>query len=282
MVATLRRHKVGVLFAIGGDGTLRGAQVIVDEIRRQRLQIAVIGIPKTIDNDLQWTERSFGFATAVAEAKNVLAGAHAEAMGAWNGIGLVKLMGRHSGFISAHATLSSNDVNFCLVPEVPFDLEGGFFDALEHRIRERHHAVVAVAEGAGQELVARVGGPATDASGNIKLADIGTFLRDRIPEHFERRGVSVTVKYIDPSYAIRSVPANPLDSEFCLVLGQNAVHAAMSGRTNLVIGYWNRSFVHVPAPLATAGRRQIDLNGDLWRSVLETTGQPGSMQSPGT
>jgi 6-phosphofructokinase 1 len=282
MVDTLVRHRVGILFTIGGDGTLRGAQAIAGEIRARGLPIAVVGIPKTIDNDLKWTTRSFGFATAVDEAKTSLAGAHAEAIGAWNGIGLVKLMGRHSGFIAAHATLSSSDVNFCMVPEVPFALEGedGLLAVLERRIAARHHAVIVVAEGAGQELLERDGPPKRDASGNVKLGDIGTFLKQRIEQHFRAREIPISIKYIDPSYTIRSVRANPLDSEFCLVLGQHAVHAGMSGRTNLVVGHWNQAFVHVPIELATSGRRNVDPRADLWRSVLHTTGQPANMGSP--
>ena len=279
MVDTLERHGVGILFTIGGDGTLRGAQAIAEEVRRRGSAISVVGIPKTIDNDLQWTTRSFGFATAVDEAQRSLTGAHAEAIGAWNGIGLVKLMGRHSGFIAAHATLSSSDVNFCMVPEVPFSLDGeaGFLSVLERRIESRHHAVVVVAEGAGQELVEREGPPDRDASGNVKLVDIGSFLKQRIEQHFRSRSIDVSIKYIDPSYTIRSLRANPTDSEFCLVLGQHAVHAGMSGRTNLVVGHWNQSFVHVPIELSTTARRNIDPHGDLWRSVLHTTGQPANM-----
>lgn len=280
MVDTLERRGVRILFTLGGDGTLRGAQAIAQEIRERGLPMAVIGIPKTIDNDLRWTVRSFGFATAVDEAQTSLAAAHTEAHGAWNGIGLVKLMGRHSGFIAAHATLSNSDVNFCLVPEVPFALDGGrgFLSMLERRIRERHHAVVVAAEGAGQDLIERQGPERRDASGNSRLADVGVFLKDQIAAHFRDRDIPVTIKYIDPSYTIRSVPANPTDSEYCLVLGQHAVHAGMSGRTNLLIGHWNHAFVHVPMHLATSGRRQIDPDSDLWRTVLHTTGQPAVMR----
>jgi 6-phosphofructokinase 1 len=279
MVDTLERYGVGILFTIGGDGTLRGAQAIAEEVAKRGKAIAVVGIPKTIDNDLQWTTRSFGFATAVDQAKTSLAGAHAEAVGAWNGIGLVKLMGRHAGFIAAHATLSSSDVNFCMVPEVPFSLEGdnGFLAVLERRLEARHHAVVVVAEGAGQDLLERDGPVGRDASGNVKLGDIGVFLKQRIEQHFRDRDVPVTIKYIDPSYTIRSVRANPMDSEFCLVLGQHAVHAGMSGRTNLVVGHWNQAFVHVPMHLSSSERRSINPRADLWRSVLHSTGQPPHM-----
>ena len=277
LVATLRRDRVRILFTIGGDGTLRGALALHEEIVRQGLDIAVIGVPKTIDNDLPWTERSFGFTTAVEEASRVLAGAHVEARGAWNGVGLVKLMGRHSGFIAEHATLANSDVNFCLIPEVPFTLagQGGFLEALGRRLEERGHALVAVAEGAGQELLEDRG--ESDPSGNKRLSDIGVFLKSEIRRHFSEQGSDVTVKYIDPSYTIRSLPANALDSELCLMLGQYAVHAGMAGRTAMSVGYWNQRFTHIPLTLVTKGRRKVDPKRNAWQRVLGMTGQPRSM-----
>ena len=261
MVDTLLAQKVSILFAIGGDGTLRGAHAICEEVARRKLPIAVVGIPKTIDNDLVWTERTFGFGTAVEEAGRVLAAAHAEARGAWNGIGLVKLMGRHAGFIAAHATLGNADVNFCLVPEVPLILDGetGFLHALERRLLEKHHAVVVVAEGTGQDLLRTTDEVECDASGNTRLNDIGVFLRDRVAQYFAARGFPTTIRYIDPSYAIRSTPANTFDAEFCLRLGQHAVHAGMSGRTDMLVGYWSRHFTYVPIPVAVGRRRQLQV-----------------------
>ncbi|MCX7600501.1 MAG: ATP-dependent 6-phosphofructokinase [Meiothermus sp.] len=274
MIERLQQLGVRILFAVGGDGTLRGASALVQEIQKRNLAISVIGIPKTIDNDIEWIERSFGVATAVEEATRALEAAHAEARGAYNGIGLVKLMGRHSGFITAHATLANADVNFCLVPEVPFSLEG-FLAALEERLLTRHHAVIALAEGAGQDLIE--GEVTRDASGNIKLKDIGLFLKEAIGRHFDRKGLETTIKYIDPSYIIRSVPANAVDSEYCLALGQHAVHAGMSGRTDMMVGYWNQHFTHVPIALATQKRKQIDPQSELWQQVLGATGQPRGM-----
>jgi 6-phosphofructokinase 1 len=279
MVDRLVRHEVGILFVIGGDGGLKGASALAGEISRRGLAIAVVGIPKTIDNDLMWTARSFGFDTAVEAASTAIQCAHVEAQGAWNGVGLVKLMGRHSGFIAAHATLATSEVNFCLVPEEHFALDGetGFLRALERRLDEKRHAVVVVAEGAGQDLLEGEGEPARDASGNLKLKDIGLFLRQRIGEHLAGRGKDCPVRYIDPSYAIRSLPANSFDAQYCLVLGQYAVHAGMAGRTNMVVGMWNQRFVHVPIPLAVDKQRQLDRGGDLWRRVLDSTGQPATM-----
>jgi 6-phosphofructokinase 1 len=274
MVDTLERMNVGILFTIGGDGTLRGAQAIAGEVGRRGLKIGVIGVPKTIDNDISCVQRSFGFETAVSEAGRAIVSAHTEATGARNGVGLVKLMGRESGFIAAFAALACNDVNFCLVPEIPFTLDG-FLKALEARLERKGHAVIVVGEGAGQDLM-QTGGE-RDASGNVRFGDIGLFLRDGINEHFKGLGRELTLKYIDPSYIIRSVPANAHDSAFCLLLGHNAVHAGMAGRTSMVVGDWGGEFTHVPIAMAVSRRKKIDPRGRLWSIVLASTGQPAVM-----
>ncbi len=275
MVDTLERMRIGILFTIGGDGTLRGAHAMVEEIEKRGLKIAIIGIPKTIDNDIAFIQASFGFQTAISEARRVTYSAHTEAEGSRNGIGLVKLMGRESGFIAAHACLADSQVNFCLIPEVPFRLET-FLPALRERLERRSHAVVVVGEGAGQELLEKNRG--RDASGNIRLADIGIFLREQIQSYFAQAGIEITLKYIDPSYTIRSLPANAFDAAFCLLLAHNAVHAGMAGRTDMVVGFWRNSFTHVPIPLAVSQRRKIDPLGWLWNSVLAATGQPADLR----
>ena len=279
MADTLVRHGVEILFAIGGDGTLRGASALDAELRRRDLSISVIGIPKTIDNDLQWTDRTFGFVTAVEAALKAVDAAHEEARGYLNGVGIVKLMGRLSGFIAAGTTLASADVNYCLVPEFPFVLEGesGFLRTLERRLDATRHALVVVAEGAGQEWLRDPAHVTRDASGNPTLEDIGVYLRDRVRDHFRRAGKPVSLKYIDPSYTIRSLPANAFDSAYCLILGQHAVHAGMAGRTDVMIGHWNGKFVHVPIRRGVASRKQVGV--DLWQRVLEATGQPSSSRS---
>ncbi len=274
MVDTLERMNVSLLFTIGGDGTLRGAQAMAEEIARRNLKIAVIGIPKTIDNDIRYVEQSFGFDTAVTETRTAIYSAKSEADGARNGIGLVKLMGRQSGFIAAYATLANSVVNFCLIPEVRFTLEG-FLEALRTRLEKRGHAVIVAGEGAGQDLMAAT--DARDASGNIRLGDIGIFLRDQIQQHFKKIATDVSLKYIDPSYTIRSMPANARDSAFCLLLGHAAVHAGMAGRTNMVVGFWKNEFTHLPIAQAVSGRKQIDPQGKFWTSVLTSTGQPKEM-----
>lgn len=273
IVDRMEELKIDILFAVGGDGTQKGALRIADEIARRGKRMAVVGIPKTIDNDLSFVERSFGFETAVSQAVQAVEAAHTEARGAIDGIGIVKVMGRESGFIAAHTALASNDVNFVLVPEVPFDIDGpnGLLANLEKRLNVRDHAVVLVAEGAGQHLVEVSG---TDASGNKKLGDIGAYLAQRANAYFKDKDREVTVKYIDPSYIIRAHEANPTDSVYCARLGANAVHAAMSGRTGCVVGLVNHRLVHVPIELATQYRNRVKINSPLWRDVLETTGQP--------
>ena len=275
MVEWLERLGIGILFVIGGDGTLQGAHAISREIATRNLKISVIGVPKTIDNDIEFVQKTFGFETAVSEARRATYAANAEAEAAKNGIGLVKLMGRDSGFIAAYVVLVDGHVNFCLVPEVPFSLER-FLGELQKRIVRRGHAVIVVAEGAGRDLTTRH--DERDASGNIKHGDIGIFLRDAITRHFQGSPTPVTLKYIDPSYSIRSVPAIAHDSAFCLLLGHNAVHAGMSGRTDMFVGFWNHQFTHVPIALAVGARKRIDPESTLWSSVLAATGQPRDMR----
>ena len=275
IVDALDRLNIGLLFMIGGDGTLRAAAKISDEVLRRGLRCSVIGIPKTIDNDIFLVERTFGFATAVEKATEAIRAAHTEAIAAYNGIGLVKLMGRYSGFIAAYATLGLREVNFCLIPEVDFDLEGenGLLEALRRRLEARRHAVIVVAEGAGQKFFADQD-LGVDPSGNPRLGDIGKFLVERIKEYFASLKMPITLKYIDPSYIIRSLPANADDHIYCGFLAQNAVHAGMAGKTSMLVSRWHNVYVHVPIKAAVQKRKTIDPNSSLWFSVLETTGQP--------
>jgi 6-phosphofructokinase 1 len=275
MIDTLEQMNIGILFAIGGDGTLRGVHAIAEGVKGRGLKISVIGVPKTIDNDISYIQTSFGFETAVSEARRATNAAHVEAIGAKNGVGLVKLMGRDSGFIAGYSALADTDVNFCLVPESHFTLEG-LISALRARLERRGHAVIVVAEGAGQELMQA--SSERDASGNVRYGDIGIFLRDRIKQQFKAIGMEINLKYIDPSYTIRSLPANARDAAFCLLLGHSAVHAGMAGKTDMVVGYWKNRFTHVPIPLAVSSRKKIDTNGFLWDSVLAATGQPRAME----
>ncbi len=274
IVDCLERLNIGILFMIGGDGTLKAATKIVEEIKKRNAKLSVIGIPKTIDNDIFRVAKSFGFDSAVDIATEAIKGAHKEAEGYPNGIGMIKLMGRHSGFIAATASLAQQDVNFVLIPEIDFDLEGenGLLTRLEKRLKERKHAVIVVAEGAGQNFF-QDSTPEYDASGNLKLYDIGIFLKDKIRSYFYEKSMDVTIKYIDPSYMIRSLPANPNDHVYCGFLGRDAVHAGMAGKTNMIIGHWNNFFVNVPIPMTAGKRKRVNPKGKLWQTVLEATGQ---------
>jgi 6-phosphofructokinase 1 len=275
MVDTLVARRIDVLFVVGGDGSLRGAQAIADEASRRGVPLAVVGIPKTIDNDIPWIDASFGFQTAFSRAAESIRAAHTEARSTAGGVGLIKLMGRHSGFIAAYAALACEEVDAVLVPEVPVVLDGprGLLAHLDRVLDAQDHAVVVVAEGAGQDLFPERPDD-RDASGNRRLADVGGLLRDRITASLTASGRDFSLRYVDPGYAIRSVPANAHDSVYCTRLAQAAVHAAMAGRTATVVGRWHGRFVHLPISLVTGSRNQVDPHGDLWLSVLEATGQP--------
>lgn len=275
MVDAIERLNMNIVFFIGGDGTLKAASAVAREAIKRSFKCAVIAVPKTIDNDIFFVSKTFGFDTAVEEARKVIKCAHIEAKGAPNGIGLVKLMGRDSGFIAANAALASRDVNFVLVPEEDFDLEGskGLLSILEERIKTRGHAVIVVAEGAGQKYFNNLP-EEKDASGNVKKYDIGLFLKERIEQHFQLKKIPINLKYLDPSYIIRSVTANAADSIFCGFLAQMAVHAGICGKTDMLIGLWNNVYVNIPNAVCLQGRKKIDTNGPLWMSVRESTGQP--------
>jgi 6-phosphofructokinase 1 len=281
MVDYLNRLKINILFCIGGDGTIRAAEKITTEVNKRNLKISIVCIPKTIDNDLNLIQKSFGFDTAIDKAAEAIRSAHVEARGAFNGIGLIKIMGRNSGHIAAYAALAQNDTNFVLIPEVPFDMEGkkGFLTILRKRIKTRGHAVILVAEGAGQNLL-RENELALekDPSGNIRLLDIGLFLKNAINDYFNKINLEINLKYIEPSYLIRSVPSNSSDDIYCNMLGQYSVHAGMAGKTGILVALMKDEYVHLPLGVVTSGRK-IDPQSDIWFRVLETTGQPASMKN---
>jgi 6-phosphofructokinase 1 len=273
-VDNLIKLGINMLFTIGGDGTQRGGYELFKEAQRRGYSLAVVGIPKTIDNDVPFVTRTFGYLTAVEESCKVIGNAHVEASSVENGISIVKLMGRNAGFIAIGATVANQDVNFVLIPEVPFSLDGenGFLQALKKRMKERKHAVIVIAEGAGQDLLSH-GEKQHDASGNVILNDIGTFLKMQIERFFREEDIPVTIRYFDPSYSIRSCPADAEDSILCDLFARNAVHAAMAGKTGLVIGYLHDTFIHIPVELLPNRIKNIDLSGWEWRSALAATGQ---------
>ena len=274
MADYLQAKGIDILFCLGGDGTQRGAHALDQELRKRDARVSIVGIPKTIDNDVPFVRLSFGFATALEKAQEVVRSAHVEARGAVNGIGLVKLMGRHAGFIAAGTSVVSQEVDFTLVPEIPFPLDGdnGFLPALEGRMKNRGHAVIVVAEGAGQHLLNE--GQGKDASGNQKLQDIGVYLKHRINDHFRQREIPIGLKYMDPSYFIRSCPASAYDRFLSDQMAREAVHAAMAGKTGLVIGFRHNRCIHVPTPMLVKATKRVEPNSQLWQSVLQVTGQP--------
>lgn len=286
IVDALERMNVNILYLIGGDGSMKAASAIAQEVANRNLKISIIGIPKTIDNDISFVSRTFGFDTAVTKATEAIRCAHTEALGAQNGIGMVKFMGRESGFIAAEAALALKEVNMVLIPEEPFDLEGnaGLLNQLHRRLEKRGHAVIVVAEGAGQdicrrELQANLEEGRTDASGNPILEDICSLLQEKIKDYFKKQEIPFTLKFIDPSYIIRSIPANSTDRIYCGFLGQNAVHAAMAGKTNMVVSKQQDQYVYVPLSFVTQKRKKIDTSSNYWRAVLESTGQPISFKN---
>jgi 6-phosphofructokinase 1 len=278
MVDLLEEMRIDLFFVVGGDGTLRGAALLAEEVRRRGLKKSIVGIPKTIDNDIMYLDKSFGFETAFSMAVQAVRSAHAEASGNFNGVGILKLMGRDSGFIACFAALAGSNVDFVLIPEVRFDVHGsaGLLEALHYRVAKRKSAVLVVSEGAGQHLLDSTE-TGTDASGNKLYGDIGLYLRKVIIESFQERHIPASIKYMDPSYLIRSVPANAQDNVYCSQLAMHAVHAAMAGKTGMIVGRWHCSFVHLPLDLVIHGRRKVDPRGDIWHSVLESTGQPSRM-----
>ncbi|MEX6690554.1 ATP-dependent 6-phosphofructokinase [Danxiaibacter flavus] len=270
-VDNLIQRGVNIIFTVGGDGTQRGGNALFQEAKKRGYPLAVVGVPKTIDNDVAFVTRTFGYMTAVSEASRVLSNAHNEAISVENGIALVKLMGRHAGFVAAGATVSCQDVNFALLPEASFKLDG-FLAALKERIIDRSHALVVVAEGAGQDLFA-ADELKKDDSGNVKSKDIGLFLKGAIEQYFKSENSPIVMRYIDPSYIIRSSAANSEDAILCDMFARNAVHAAMAGKTGLVIGYMHDRFIHVPIELLTSRKKSMDPESFQWKAVQASTGQ---------
>lgn len=275
MVDNLVRLGVNILFTVGGDGTLNGAQYLVDEITARGLKIGVVGVPKTIDNDICYVDATFGFNTAVARSMGAIWSVHDEARSAIGGIGVVKLMGRDAGFIALHSCLSNGDVNIVLIPEVRFDLQK-VLSYVETRLRTAGHCVIVVAEGAGQHLFE--GLPDTyDASGNRLQKDIGHFLSTRIQEYLKAKHVQHTLKYVDPSYIIRAASADPFDSLLCMCLATNAVHAALAGKTDMVICHHHNTFINVPISRAIHFIKRVNPAGPLYQIMLENTGMPADI-----
>ncbi|XP_058722341.1 ATP-dependent 6-phosphofructokinase 6-like [Vicia villosa] len=278
IVDSIQDRGINQVYIIGGDGTQKGASVIFEEVRRRGLKCSVVGIPKTIDNDIPIIDKSFGFDTAVEEAQRAINAAHVEAESVENGIGVVKLMGRDSGFIAMYATLASRDVDCCLIPESPFYLEGpgGLYEYIEERLKENGHMVIVIAEGAGQELLsASMESDKKDASGNKVLLDVGLWISQNIKDYFAReKTLAITLKYIDPTYMIRAVPSNASDNVYCTLLAQSAVHGAMAGYTGYTSGLVNGRQTYIPFYRITERRNNVVITDRMWARLLSSTNQP--------
>lgn len=271
----LIKHNINQIYIIGGDGTHRAADRIALEAKNRKLKISVIGIPKTIDNDLGVIDRSFGFSTAVTEARKAIQAAVVEASCAPYGIGIVQLMGRHAGYIAAHATLSARQVDICLIPEIQFPMTGdnGVCGLTEYVLRRQGYAVIVVAEGAGSDLVKTA--VQYDEGGNKKLPDIGKFMQSEMSQYFKSKKLDVSIKLIDPSYMIRAVPADASDAVYCQSIAQNAVHGAMAGYTGFSSGLVNNRTVLIPFDLISAtSPSYLNPDGRTWERVLSLTHQP--------
>lgn len=278
IVDSIQDRGINQVYIIGGDGTQKGAAVIFEEVRRRGLKVAIAGIPKTIDNDIPVIDKSFGFDTAVEEAQRAINAAHVEAESAENGVGVVKLMGRYSGFIAMYATLANRDVDLCLIPESPFYLEGegGLFEYVEKRLKEDGHMVIVIAEGAGQDLLDKELslGNEKDASGNKLLADNGLWISQKIKDHFARNKLQLTLKYIDPTYMIRAIPSNASDNVYCTLLAQSCVHGAMAGYTGYTSGLVNGRQTYIPFNRINEQRNHVVITDRMWARLLSSTNQP--------
>ncbi|KAG0577167.1 hypothetical protein KC19_5G135900 [Ceratodon purpureus] len=280
IVDAIQDREFDQIYIIGGDGTHKGANVIHEECKKRGLKVAVACIPKTIDNDVDIIDKSFGFDTAVEEAQRAINAAHVEAQSAHNGIGLVKLMGRYSGYIAMYATLASRDVDCCLIPEVPFYLHGpgGLIEYVRSRVRENGHMVIVVAEGAGQELLAESMGSLhnhNDASGNRLLLDVGLWLQANLKEHFDKElKEPLNLKYIDPTYMIRAIPSNASDNVYCTLLAHSAIHGAMAGYCGFTVGPVNVRHCYIPIPRVIAKSRNVVVADRMWARLMSSTNQP--------
>ncbi|KAL2321354.1 hypothetical protein Fmac_030323 [Flemingia macrophylla] len=286
IVDSIQDRGINQVYIIGGDGTQKGASAIFEEVRRRGLKVSVVGIPKTIDNDIPVIDKSFGFDTAVEEAQRAINAAHVEAESVENGIGVVKLMGRNSGFIAMYATLASRDVDCCLIPESPFYLEGpgGLYEYIERRLKENGHMVIVIAEGAGQELVSEsaLSMSQQDASGNKLLQDVGLWISQKIRDHFaEQKTLPITLKYIDPTYMIRAVPSNASDNVYCTLLAQSAVHGAMAGYTGYTSGLVNGRQTYIPFYRITERQNHVVITDRMWARLLSSTNQPSFLGAKG-
>mmetsp|Transcript_20291 Transcript_20291/g.48093 ORF Transcript_20291/g.48093 Transcript_20291/m.48093 type:complete len:415 (+) Transcript_20291:167-1411(+) len=271
----LQRLGITVLFLVGGDGTQFAGHLLYEAARKRRLAVSIVGIPKSIDNDVVLFDRTFGFDTAVAKASEVIRNALVEASSCDRGVGIVKLMGRDSGFVAMHAATAADVVDLCMIPEVKVDMK----DVIEHvdaTLAKKKYMVIAVAEGAGQELVST---GKQDDTGHTVYGDIGVFLKDTLNKHLKASGGRTF--YIDPSYIIRSVPITPNDHIYCVRLANDAVHTAMRGYTGVCVGAMHNVVCMLPSRLIASGKKKVRPHSSSWQGCVQTCNMPAALTGLG-
>eukprot|EP00668_Euglena_longa_P014128 GGOE01018102.1.p1 GENE.GGOE01018102.1~~GGOE01018102.1.p1 ORF type:complete len:494 (+),score=144.75 GGOE01018102.1:38-1483(+) len=262
----LKECNIGQMYVIGGDGSHRAALRIHALCKEHQLRCVVVGIPKTIDNDILFFDKTFGFDTAVEVASKVIDCSFVEASSVKNGVGVVKVMGRDSGFVARNAALSNNVVDACLIPEVPFEIKGngGLLPWLDGHLATKHCAVIVICEAAGQQHLPCLG---KDPTGHNIYEDTGKWLKKAIETHWQETGQEGKVFLIDPSYMLRSVPANTGDNMFCIQLAQAAVHTAYSGYSGVTVGRYHDLYGVMPIEMVVSGLRKVNPKGSLWQTL---------------
>ena len=267
----LIKNNVNMVFFIGGDGTHRGIKELSKILKEKKKKIILVGIPKSIDNDMPIIDKSFGLESVVQESVRTIRAANVEANCNLNGIGLVKLFGRSSGFVAMLSTLAARDVNICLIPEIPFNLygENGLLDFIFQRMQVKEHCVIVVSDGA------RFSVKDYKTSNGRPVEDIGLVIKKEIIEKSEELGIEVNLKYMDPTYVVRAVPANEYDCNLCAKLAESAVHCAFAGFTNFSVGMINNKPCMIPLEkMCGKSERKVEFNSDDYLMLLASTGQP--------
>lgn len=312
VTSRLINQQIDILYIIGGDGSMRAAHAISCRARRNPInELSVIGIPKTMDNDILWVWQSFGFLSAVEFAKQAILQLHTEVMSNPR-LCVIQLFGSDSGFVVSHAALASGVCDAVLIPEVNFTLKqlSGY---IRYRLQDRPHSdkpyggIVALAETAipldwreyvsataevadGSEKVIltpeelraietfeshgrRVHGQTPDAlrSGGLRL--VSQILQREIRKLGDRWS-SYRVFTNEPRHLIRSIEPSVSDVIFAQRLGTLAVDNAMAGYHDFMISQWLTEYVLVPLKLVVLGRKRVPEHGIFWKSVRASTGQP--------
>ncbi|MGA7341196.1 MAG: 6-phosphofructokinase [Terracidiphilus sp.] len=309
-IGRLQNDGVHILYVIGGDGSMSCAHALWHYARRKGYELSVVGIPKAMDNDILWVWQSFGFLSAVEEARQAILHMHTE-VSSNPRVGIVQLFGSDSGFIASHAGYSTA-CDLVLIPEDPMTMDD-IVTHISERLTDRFgngqdiagpYALVVMAEtalpadarkyiddprvglsegkrGEKEALKSfldngrRVRGQTPDELRTAGLKIVSRVLQDRIQQELEPREYWRDFRVItnEPRHLIRSIPPSVTDVIFGERLGALAVDNAMAGYTDFMVSQWLTEFVLVPLPLVVLGRKRVPTNGIFWKSVLSKTGQ---------